>query len=254
VLPVVDKHVGKWACAIQAPALAYLLRVNPEVAKPRIEAAMSARGHGYSACNHSLLMDMGALQQDPALKEIAVSGLDDIDPEVASNAASFLSNYGSPDIEEKLWDRLIRWNEQWRGKEDQFPFVSGQNNPNLWQGYLGLNLVQALSNARSWLADENRLRRLRQLALGTSMQDQVDGLIGTWENKPWAISYYRQGDQQFFQVLQYRANSLKSFEEKLKQFAKGSSFIWTGSSADEKKVFKELSEFLTSQGIKLSNE
>lgn len=253
VLPVVDKHVGKWACAIQAPVLAYLLRVNPEVAKPRIEAAMSARGHGYSACNHSLLTGMGALQQDPVLEEIAVSGLDDIDPEVASNAASFLSSYGSPDVEEKLWDRLIRWNEKWLGKEDQFPFVSGKNNPNLWQGYLGLNLVQALSNARSWLADESRLRRLRQLALGASMQDQVDGLIGVWENKPWAISYYRLGDQQFFQVLQYRANSLKSFEDKLKQFAKGSSFIWTGTS-EYKKVFKELSEFLTSQGMKLSNE
>ncbi|HKS41122.1 MAG TPA: hypothetical protein VJX74_10965 [Blastocatellia bacterium] len=254
VLPVVDKHVGKWACAIQAPALAYLLRVNPEVAKPRIEAAMSARGHGYSACNHSLLTGMGALQQDPVLEEIAVSGLDDIDPEVASNAASFLSSYGSPDIEEKLWDRLIRWNEKWRGKEDQFPFVSGGNNPNLWQGYLGLNLAQALSHARSWLADESRLRRLRQLALGASMQDQVDSLIITWEQKPWAISYYRLGDQQFFQLLQYRANSLKSFEEKLKQFAKGSSFIWTSSSEDHKKVFKELSEFLTSQGMKLSNQ
>lgn len=86
------------------------------------------------------------------------------------------------------------------------------------------------------------------------MQDQVDGLIITWENKLWAISYYRLGDQQFFQVLRYRANSLKSFEEKLKQFAKGSSFRWTGTSGDQKKVFKELSEFLTSQGMKLSNE
>ena len=99
-----------------------------------------------------------------------------------------------------------------------------------------------------------RLRRLRQLALGASMQDQVDGLIGIWENKPWAITYYRTGDQQFFQVLQYQANSLKGFEEKLKQFAKGSNFIRAGSSEDEKKVFKELSEFLTSQGMKLSNE
>ena len=36
MLAIVDKNVGKWACAIQEPALAYLLRVDAVAARSRI--------------------------------------------------------------------------------------------------------------------------------------------------------------------------------------------------------------------------
>jgi hypothetical protein len=90
VLPVVDKNVARWACAVQTPILAFLLRVDPAIARPRIEAAMAARGDGYSACNRSLLTELPGLQQDAILDDIAVGSLDDSDPEVAANAATFL--------------------------------------------------------------------------------------------------------------------------------------------------------------------
>jgi hypothetical protein len=81
-------------------------------------------------------------------------------------------------------------------------------------------------------------------------------MIAGWERNPWAISFYRAGDRQHFQVLQYETDSLKSLKEKLSQFTKGSAFIWASSGApaseDEKKIFKELSEFLASQGMKLA--
>ncbi len=256
VLPVVDKNVGKWACAIQAPILAYLLRVNPSVSKPRIEAAMAARGDEYSACNHSLLMEVGALQSDPLLEEIAVRSLDDNDPEVAGNAAAFLGKFGSPAAEDKLWERLSRWSEKWRGREKIFRYVPGESNPNLWHGNLGMNLVLALASGKPWLADEGKLRRLQQLAVGSDMQHQVEQILSGWEKKPWSISYFRAGDQPHFRVLQYETDSLKALEEKLKQFADDSTFTWTGNRAqateDERKIIKEVSEYLVSNGMKLS--
>jgi len=39
-----DSKIGKWACDIQDPILAYLLRVNPTIARPRIDQAIAARG------------------------------------------------------------------------------------------------------------------------------------------------------------------------------------------------------------------
>ena len=58
---------------IQEPALAYLLRVDPVAARSRIEAGMAARGEGYSACNHSLLAQVGTLHLDLFLEEIALA-------------------------------------------------------------------------------------------------------------------------------------------------------------------------------------
>ncbi|HEY0320613.1 MAG TPA: hypothetical protein VGC66_06670 [Pyrinomonadaceae bacterium] len=255
ILPVVDKNVGKWACAIQTPILAYMLRVNPDIARPRIEAAMAARGEEYSACNHSLLVELGALQQDPMLEEIAVGSLDDNDPQVAGNAAAFLGKYGSPAAEEMLWKRLSLWNEKWRGREREFRYVPGENNPKLWDAGLGSNLILALGAGKSWLTDESKLRRLRQLAVGKNMLDQVDSMISAWQAKPYLITYFPMIKEQRFHVLQYELDSLKNLEEKLAQFPAGSSFIWSGSlatPAEDERMFQELSNFATSHGMKLN--
>jgi hypothetical protein len=255
VLPVVDKYVGRWACATQAPILAYLLRVNPDIARPRIEAAVAARGAGYSACNRTLLVELAALQQDPVLEEIAARSLDDEDPEVAGNAATFLGKYGSPAAEEMLWRRLSLWNEKWRGREREFRYVPGEDNSNVWHGNLGSNLILALATGKSWLADESRLRKLRQLAVGQDMQQQVDGMISGWGEKSHSIFHFPIGDERHFRVQQYDLNSLKALEEKLEQFPQDSSFIWSGSgstAAEDEKMFNELAEFLTRRGMKLS--
>ncbi len=256
ILPVADKYVGRWACAIQAPILAYLLRVNSEVARSRIEKAMAARGEGYSACNHSLLVELGALQPDPMLEKIALSSLDDDDPEVAANAATFLGKYGSVASEDSLLERLIGWSEKWHGREQELRYVPGETNANLWQGALGTNLILALATAKSWLADENKLRRLQELALGSDGQQQLERMVAGWEKKPWRISYYRTGDQQHFQVLQYETDSLKSLEEKLTQFAKGSDFAWANAdpaTEDEKSLFREISDFLANHAMRISS-
>lgn len=126
----------------------------------------------------------------------------------------------------------------------------------MWQGDLGANLIQALATGKSWLADESKLRWLRQLALGPNVQQQVEGMLAGWEKKPWAISYYRLGDRQHFQVLQYETDSLNGVEEKLAQFAPGSNFTWAGTgraaSEEEKSVSREVAEFLADHGMKLS--
>ena len=114
-----DPRIGKCACAIQNPLLAYVLRVSPVSARPRIEKAIAARGEGFSACNHDLFQIVSAIQYDPLLEDIAVKSLNDPDPEVAMTAATMLGNFGSADAESALWQRYATWNEQWAGRESE---------------------------------------------------------------------------------------------------------------------------------------
>jgi len=90
-----DERLGKSACAVQAPLLAYLLRVDPQATAPLLEKAIAARGAGFTACNHSLFTDVAELHNDPALADLASRSLDDSDPQVVTNAATYLGNYAS---------------------------------------------------------------------------------------------------------------------------------------------------------------
>jgi hypothetical protein len=222
MLAIVDKNVGKWACAIQEPALAYLLRVDPVAARSRIEAATAARGEGYTACNHSLLAQVGTLYLDPLLEEIALRSLNDDDPEVAANAAGFLGRFGSPATEERLWERLAQWSARWHGRESELIYIAGGTNPNGNQGTLGTSLQQAISSGEAWLADKAKLQKLQQLSIGKSMRQPIDGILAKWDHKPWRIQclHFSSGPQ--FDVLQYHLKSLNSLRNKLSQFPSGS--------------------------------
>jgi hypothetical protein len=258
MLAIVDENVGKWACAIQEPALAYLLRVDPVAARSRIEAAMAARGEGYSACNHSLLAQVGTLHVDPLLEEIALRSLNDDDPEVAANAAGFLGRFGSAAAEEGLWERLAQWSARWHGRESELIYIAGETNPNVYQGTLGASLQQAISSGEAWLADEAKLRKLQQLSVGTSMKQPIDGILAQWGRKPWRIQFLHFLGGPQFDVLQYHLKSLDSLQNKLSQFPSGSSFVWSEASAtpspEGAKIFVELSDFLKARGMSLRNE
>ena len=85
-------HVGKLACAIQAPLLAYLLRVDPQGAGPWLEKAIAARGEGFTACNHNLFTDVGGLHKAPVLEVFALRSLDDSDPQVVARRGLLFRN------------------------------------------------------------------------------------------------------------------------------------------------------------------
>jgi hypothetical protein len=135
--------------------------------------------------------------------------------------------------------------------------VNGTENRNLYQGGLGTSLQQAIFLGGAWLTDKPKLQRLRQLSAGPSMQQQVDGVIAQWDQKPWRIDFVPSTDSQF-NLLQYNLKSLDLLEQKLSQFPPGSSFIWSEASAvpssNGAKVFAELSEFRLGRGMTLHQQ
>jgi hypothetical protein len=246
-----DERVGKWACAIQAPLLAYLLRVDPVGAVPLLEKAMAARVSGFSACNHSLLTDVAVLHDDPALEHLATRSLNDSDPQITGNAATYLGKYGSQAAEEKLWDRFAAWSQQWRGRAAELHYDSGDKLDGVYQEGAGSSMLIALATGQNWMMDETKLNRLLDLSVTPNQRNQAEGYLRMWQNQPRRISFIGFGIERF-QIAQYENLSLESAVKKLMQFPRGTSFLWSGGPhQQDEKAFETVSKAVADHGIKI---
>ena len=250
-----DPELGKWSCAIQYPLLAYMLRVNPVLARPRIEEAVAARGKGFSACNHGMFQSIAELHYDPALEEIGIHSLNDPDPQVAMTAATMLGKYGSPAAESALRERFAAWSAAWTGREAELDltFAESSGDP-IYQLGLGENLVQAIATAKSWLADEGSLRRLSELTRVKRVRDRLDTYLAAWENGPPIISFHNNPAPSGLEarVAQYEFHSVDEMESKLRQFPSGTKFVLMTPSHDpeaDEHTLAEVSSFLNSHGM-----
>jgi hypothetical protein len=251
VVAFLDPVVGQLACAIQAPLLAYVLKDDPGAARPMVERAMEARGKGFTACNHTLLTDMGALHNDKVLEEIAIKSLDDSDPQVVGDAASYLRQFGSASVENVLWARLVAWNERWKGHEKDLQSVPGENMSAMYESTAGLNLLAALGAGHGWLPDEAKLRRLIDLSVTATQKQQAEQFLKVWQMKPWPITFMPVVGQ--LQVAQFQEASIESAKEKLLQFPSGSAFEWMQFGQEgEQKAFAEMSQFANDHSLKLT--
>jgi hypothetical protein len=251
VTSFLDPSIGKLACALQEPLLAYVLKVDREGARPRLETAMAARGEGFNACNHSLLTEIAHLQNDSILQDIAIRSLDDRDPQVVGNAAAYLMEYGSAFAEDLLWARFTSWSDRWKGRESELLYRPERSPEGQYEAGAGFNLMEALATAHGWLADEVKLRRLVDLSIGLQQRQQAEQYIVQWRIRPWSIQFIPI-DKGQFQIVQYHERSVIGAEEKLLQFPRGSVFHWAGGGAEaEAKAFQEISHFATEHGIKL---
>lgn len=239
-----DPILGKDACDVQNPLLAYILKVNPEGARPRIETAMAARGEGFSGCNHMLLTEVAKLQNHALLQDIAINSLDDPDAEVVAGAAAYLKDYGSAAAEDVLWAHFTAWSERWKGRESEFQLVPGQR-------LAGSNLMQALAAGQGWLADEAKLRRLGDLSVGPEQRQEAVEHLRVWRSRPWMVQYIPLG-QGRFEIAQYRALSLQAAKDKLAQFPRGSIFEgYVGPDEGELTALQELAHFAGEHGLTL---
>lgn len=249
-----DPLLGKWACAVQDPLLAYVLRVDALGARVRIEEAVAARGKDFTDCNRGMFQGISEIHYDPVLEGIGIHSLDDPDPQVAETAATMLGKYGSPAAEAALLQRFKEWSVVWAGQESELNLsFADQPGDRIYQLGLGQNLAQALATGKSWLSDERTLERLSQLTSVKRVRDQLDEYLKIWQNQPFVISV---GDNPpsglDLRVAQYDFHSMDDLEEKLSQFPSGTKFLLdapaAGSSANGRPL-TELRAFLSSHGM-----
>jgi len=223
VLEKIDPKLGKWRCDIQDPALAYVLRVSPELARPRIEKALTSTETG---CRHGLFQQVADIHFDPVLEEIGVRRLNDPDPQTAMTAATMLGKYGSPSAEQALWERYTRWASEHGGAAAEN--VSAKPGEAEWvdQG-LGQNLLQAIIAGKSWLTDAAKLQRLDQMTREPELRPMFERALADWQNPPFRISFADNGWPAGLDVnvAQYEFHSLAELNEKLAQFPAGTKFV-----------------------------
>jgi hypothetical protein len=253
VAAYLEPLVGKMACAIQEPLLAYMLRVDPSGAAPLLQRAMEARGPGFSACNHSLLVEVALLHNHPMLQDMAIAALNDSDPQVAANAASYLGRFGTSSTEAALWRRLTSWNSQWKGRETELRYVPGESMEGDYEAGLGTNLIDAIATAQAWVASESALERLLAFSVTADQRQHVLNMLDAWREQPKKINYIPVGKGQFH-ILQYQTTSLHAAVEKLKQFPDGTEFVWVGDRTDESenKALTGLRKALQRSGITIT--
>ncbi len=240
-----DERLGKSACAIQAPLLAYLLRVDPQGTTTRVEKAIAARGAGFTACNHSLFTDVAELHNDSVLESLASRSLDDSDPQVVTNAATYLGSYASAAAEETLWTHMTAWFQRWKGREGDLQTLMYEAGP-------GSAMISALAGGQGWLTNETKLNRLLELTIGPNQRNQSEQLLKMWQSRPLQIQFMNFGKERF-QIAQYSPQSRQLAIEKLNQFPRGTTFQWLGSAAweGEDKAFEEVSKAVASHGINI---
>jgi hypothetical protein len=252
VLGKVESLVGKWACEPQDKALAYVLKADPETARPLIERAIAARGPDSNACRHMIFTDIGALQNGPVLEELAGRSLSDPDPEVANNAVNYLGKYGSADAEQPLWNRYEARSREWSGRAAELRFVPAGENPHVWDANLGQSLARALASGTAWLSDESKLRRIQALGVGANIQQETEQALQAWLKRPFNITYDATSPPSFT-LAQYNQLSLDSLKKKLAQFPKGTKFVLPPAdpnpSPEEEKVREEIFRFAEKNGI-----
>jgi hypothetical protein len=251
-----DAKVGEWACAPQAAALAYLVKFDPESARPFIKRAIDARGAGKTGCNHSLFQDIAAYTSSPVLSEVALLTLDDPDHQVTMDALIYLASYGTPEAKQPIWEHYLKWSETWAGKGDVLEQRKPGDMTGNWQEVgLGENLARALIAGQGWLADPPLVSAVLQRCVGEQMCTQLRQIAAT-AGPPYNVTLYQSGENQNHQIAQYTEKSLDLLEEKLQQYPKGTNFhLIPGSpaTADQKSIEQGAATLFAKHGMKLES-
>jgi hypothetical protein len=176
------------------------------------------------------------------LEGLAIQALGGADAAVVPDAAAYLADNGSAGAEEALWSRFASWSKRWNDH-------AAELSPYGPDAQAGQSVMQALAGGHGWVMSDAKLRRLADLAVGAPMRQQAEQYILMWRQKPWLVRSSGYGG---FQIVWYRAASMKAAKEKLLQFPKGSEFRWILQELpNEPAELHELAEFAMGNGLRL---
>lgn len=272
VLPFIDSKSGEWSDSVLFPALAYVLKVAPEEAKPRIGQLI----HKTNAepWQTTLFTDIGFLQPDAVLEQLALSQIDaGIEP-LASDAAEYLRLHGSAATKPQLWKQLAQWNARLAKNNAEERQESNAAPDERYartkvisdQTRLVADLRRTIVSAQAWVLTPEDADHLQSL-LGepsASRNTTIGPGPGSYAilidhrhpiRSPNDGPEYMNPIERFQYVIeQYDCRDLRTLKEKLLQFPAGSSFSFSSDfSAADRAEIAAISDFLRDHGYKVNN-
>lgn len=282
VLPFIDQHLSGWPCTIQIPVLAYMLKVTPDEARPRVEQVLQ-KVHPPNCPRGEFFPSLGYMEASTVLDALAARQLEDGTP-LAADAAEYLKRYGSAAMKPVVWEQVSRWHKKYVESGAELRMKSptyGQDHPSQfsddWALYnLESRLVQAYVNAQGWTLspeDSDNLAKLigddkrkgfactfscgSELSVGPARGSYY--IYGKFKDPVYPpearIDYLMPTEPYRYAIKQYQCADLRALEQKLLQFPAGSTFsvAHTGSSLDGWGDWTEISTFLKSHGYSFRN-
>jgi len=275
VLPFIDQHLAEWPCAVQIPALAYLLKVSPNDARSRVERILE-RVRPPECPRGEFFPSLGYVEASQVLDAIAAKQVEDGTP-LAADAVMYLGRFAGAAMKPVVWEQLSRWHRKYTESGAKQRMASSPSKPEDWQLYnLDSRLLEAYTRAQGWTLSPEDVLKLKEL-LGDK---ETAGLActfncGSQESVgPAPDSYYIYGkvnepvyptqdrtdylmptEPYRYSINQYQCADLKSLKQKLQQFPAGSTFsvAHTGSLLDSWGDWTTIGEFLRSHGYSFRN-
>ncbi len=252
---------GYTACKVLAPLLAYFLRVDRSLGADLVRKELRAR---KAYCYSELVGNIARLHMSAELEQIAIEHLRDPDARLAADAARTLSRFGSPAAEGPLWRAMERWHREWKGHEAQFRYRSFGNSlspekiQHNWQVGFDATVAEALAQARTWLLEEKKLKKLRDLCITVNCRHRANLFLQRWEPPISIIPGFTEGGYWGFSVAQYESLPFEAGFDKLAQFPEGTVFRWYPYSSrrlveEVNHIFSDVKMFLEENGMKLEN-
>jgi len=274
VLPFIDEKRAAWPASVQYPMFAYLLKVSPADAAPRVEQALKEINH--QPWQSTFFSDIGSLEPSPVLDRLAIAQIEDGTQPLARDAVEYLRLHGSPAAKPLLWKQLVRWHQHMaadRAAQIAKAKDSVPSSEDFLQSAQVTALTQAFISAQGWVLspeDAGNIRALfgEQAAAQMSCQFQCGASLGNGPNPgSYAIygktnrprpdphpEYMNPTERLRYYINQYSCPDMRALKEKLLQLPAGSSFdfVWDFSAADRAELV-EISDFLWSHGYKVRN-
>jgi hypothetical protein len=250
-----ENEPGKMGGQIEANLIAYLFRVQPDMAEQKLREALAAREE--TANYKYLLREVAQRAQDAKLQEIAIRSLGDPDRDVVQSAVEALGIVGDEQAKAALFERLQQWRASWMGRQQEMSSWMVGDGPIEDDRYLGAELIQTIAKGAGWLLTREDQQRLMAGALTENEKQQAAQFVEQANARPVTVLVMNTGWPNFQVVAaQYGFDSVPRLKTKLSQFTAGTSFAMqcgTPESAETKEVVAEIKTFLVQKGMRVED-
>ena len=244
VLPFIDAGLSTWPCSVDVPVLAYLLKVSPGEAAPRIEQVF--RHANQPPCNSaSLFTDVGTLEPSPVLERLAKVEVEREGP-LASDAVGYLRKHASAETKAFVWEQLEKQKKKFVAGGAAMRLKEGkQTVADISLNNLVFELTLTLYGAQGWMLSSQDVERLRKLLGEQAVSDlacrfacgaNIGVSAGKYQiygrsngdsgmmNRPAPMEYLNPTESLYYTINQYRCEDLRALKEKITQFPVGAQF------------------------------
>jgi hypothetical protein len=246
VLPFVDTKLTEWPCSIQVPVLAYLLKISPEQAAPRVEKVLgSSRSE---ICTSRLLTTLGLLAPGSVLQRIALAQVE-AGTSDAVDGAIYLRRHAPPELKATMWKELEKWHRTYvlNGAEKRWN-SGGATTDDRAKHDLVMELTRAFEAAQGWVVTQDDEKQLDALLGQESLKGPRCGfacgaslsvgpgpghftIVGNphpteeeRDNATESMEYLNSTERLRYRINQYSCADLHTVKDKLLQFPAGSTF------------------------------